>query len=255
MILHSEIYGQGQTLLILHGLFGMGDNWRTLGKHWAENYQVHLIDLRNHGQSFHADAMNYLLISEDLLQYITHHGLSDPIFLGHSMGGKAVMQFALDHPKVPQKIIIVDIAPKAYPPHHQEIIKAIKVVDFDRIVTRKDLDDFLIRFIPDSGTRALLSKNVYRKENGRFAFRFYLSGIEKNYAALIEQPLQKGTYKRPTLFLRGEKSPYIADEDIPLIQQKFPQAQIITIEEAGHWIHVDRPVEFYNEVEAFLNYY
>ncbi|XCI75215.1 MAG: alpha/beta fold hydrolase [Flavobacteriales bacterium] len=255
MILHSKIYGQGQALLVLHGLFGMGDNWTTLGKRWAETYQVHLVDLRNHGQSFHTDAMDYTLISEDILQYITHHGLSEPVLIGHSMGGKAVMQFALDHSEIPQKIIISDIALKAYPPHHQEIIEIIKTVDFDQITTRKELDIFLAQSIQDSDTRSLLSKNTYRREDGRLAFRFYLHGIEKNYAVLIQQALQGEVYKKPTLFLRGRASDYISDEDLPLIRQYFSQAQVVTIEKAGHWIHADQPAAFDKEVQVFLKTY
>ncbi|XOD68920.1 MAG: alpha/beta fold hydrolase [Flavobacteriales bacterium AspAUS03] len=255
MILHSKIYGQGQGLLVLHGLFGMGDNWTTLGKRWAEAYQVHLVDLRNHGKSFHADAMDYTLISDDILQYIRHHELSDPVLIGHSIGGKAVMQFALNHPEIPQKIIISDIAPKAYQPHHQKIIEAIKAVNFDQITTRKELDVFLIQSIPDWGTRALLSKNTYQKEDGRLAFRFYLQGIEKNYAILIQQDLQGEVYKKPTLFLRGGASDYISDEDFPLIRKYFSQAQIITIEKSSHWIHANRPAEFDKEVQVFLKVY
>lgn len=255
MILHSKIYGQGQALLILHGLFGMGDNWATLGKRWAESYEVHLIDLRNHGKSFHSDQMNYSLLSEDLLKYIAHYGLSDLILIGHSMGGKATMRFAINHPEVAQKIIVVDIAPKAYQPHHQEIIRTIKAVDFDRIATREDLDTFLAQFISHWDTRALISKNVYRKEDGQFAFRFHLFGIEKNYAALIEQPFQDKSYEKPALFLRGAQSHYVSDEDTPLIKKHFPLAQIVTLDEAGHWIHVDRPMKFYDETQAFLNSY
>lgn len=255
MILHSKIYGQNQVLLILHGLFGMGSNWMTIGKKLAKNYEVHLIDLRNHGKSFHDDKMNYFLMSNDILEYIIHHQIYKPILIGHSMGGKTVMQFALNYPEISQKIIIVDIAPKFYKSNHQEIINIIKAINLDNITSKQDFNIFLKKFIPNLYIRGLLLKNFYKKDNNKYSFQFYLDGIDKNYFTLIQQlELKENKYEKPTLFIRGDQSDYISYKDYPLIKKYFPLSEIVTIKGSSHCVHIDNPIEFYKKIKKFLKF-
>ncbi|WP_265614147.1 alpha/beta fold hydrolase [Bacteroidetes bacterium endosymbiont of Geopemphigus sp.] len=254
--MHSKIYGKGQPLLILHGLFGMGDNWTTLGKKWAGDHQeVHLLDLRNHGKSFHSGAMSYDLLSEDLLNYMERHGLSKPVLLGHSMGGKAAMHFSLHYPENARALVVADIAPRSYPAHHQKIITSIKHVPINTLKSRGALNEFLQENIDDPAIRELLSKNSYRTEEDHFAFRFYLPGIENNYEGLISAQSTEKTYHGKALFLCGDESDYIVREDFSEIQKIFPGSEIITIPKAGHWIHLDNPQAVYEKVDRFLKAY
>ena len=173
-ILHSRILGEGKPLLILHGYFGMGDNWKTLGNQFSEEYQVHLIDQRNHGRSFHAREFNYEVMTDDLLNYMDHHNLENTFLLGHSMGGKTAMLFAVEHSELVEKLIIVDISPRAYKPHHNEILAALNSVNFSVHNSRQKVDDQLKILIPEVGVRQFLLKNVYWKEKGVLHFRFNL---------------------------------------------------------------------------------
>ena len=173
-IVHSKIIGEGAPLLILHGYFGMSDNWKSLGNKFGEDFQIHLIDQRNHGRSFHAGNFDYDLLVEDIVQYIEHHQLEKVIVLGHSMGGKVAMLFAVKYPTLVAKLIIVDIAPRYYQPHHTDILKALNSVDFLIHNTRKLVDQKIAELIPDIGVRSFLLKNVYWKEKGQLAFRFNL---------------------------------------------------------------------------------
>ena len=179
-IVHSKIIGEGAPLLILHGYFGMSDNWKSLGNKFGEDFQIHLIDQRNHGRSFHADNFNYDLLVEDLVQYIKHHQLEKVIVLGHSMGGKVAMLFAVKYPTLVAKLIIVDIAPRYYQPHHTDILKALNSVDFLIHNTRKLVDQKITELIPEIGVRSFLLKNVYWKEKGLLAYRFNLQSLTEN---------------------------------------------------------------------------
>jgi len=169
-IVHSKIIGEGAPLLILHGYFGMSDNWKSLGNKFGEDFQIHLIDQRNHGRSFHAGNFDYDLLVEDIVQYIKHHQLEKVIVLGHSMGGKAAMLFAVKYPTLVAKLIIVDIAPRYYQPHHTDILKALNSVDFLIHNTRKLVDQKIAELIPDIGVRSFLLKNAISRQN-RLGFR------------------------------------------------------------------------------------
>ena len=179
-IVHSKIIGEGAPLLILHGYFGMSDNWKSLGNKFGEDFQIHLIDQRNHGRSFHANNFNYDLLVEDIVQYIEHHQLEKVIVLGHSMGGKVAMLFAVKYPTLVAKLIIVDIAPRYYHPHHTDILKALNSVDFLIHNTRKLVDQKITELIPEIGVRSFLLKNVYWKEKGLLAYRFNLQSLTEN---------------------------------------------------------------------------
>lgn len=253
MLLHSQILGSGEAFVILHGFLGMSDNWKTLGTRWAEDgYEVHLLDQRNHGRSFHSDDFSYELMSADLKRYCKEHDLKQIILLGHSMGGKVAMQFATSHPEMVLKLIVADISPKAYPSHHQDILKALSSLDFSKIKSRGAAEDVLSEYIKDLGTRLFLLKNLYRKTKNELALRINLpilsEKIEEVGVALPEEAIFKGD----TLFLRGEKSGYIEPMDEILIKKHFPKAKINTVSNAGHWLHAENPEEFYDNVMNFL---
>lgn len=251
-ILHSKILGSGQPFLILHGFLGMSDNWKTLGNQFSEDFEVHLIDQRNHGRSFHSDEFSYEVLAEDLKNYINHYQLENCIVLGHSMGGKIAMQFALTNPDFVSKLIVADIAPKVYPAHHQYILKALGSVDFKELTSRKEIEIVLQKFIPEKGVVQFLMKNIYRKGKTQFAYRFNLPILNKKYNEVVKTFFQSKKFIKPVLFLRGGNSGYILDEDMLIIDQNFPNSNLETIENAGHWLHVERPQEFYEKVMLFL---
>lgn len=252
-ILHSKITGdKAQHLLIFHGLFGQSDNWATLSKQFAENYTVHAIDLRNHGRSFHSEDMSFEAMTDDLLQYLNHYNIEKSDLIGHSLGGRVVIEFSYKHPERVNKLIVADMAPKAYPPHHQGILKALNSVDFNLVEKRSDVEDVLKQYIPDMGTRQFLLKNVYHADENKYAFRFNLKTLTESYNQMVGGDLTNGIFEGETLFLKGEKSNYILPEDEEMILQHFPKAKIETISNAGHWIHAENPSEFFQKSMAFL---
>lgn len=252
-ILHSIITGEGKPLLILHGFLGMADNWKTLGNKFSEKgFQVHLIDQRNHGRSFHSDAFSYELMTEDLLRYITHHQLKRVRLIGHSMGGKTAMFFAATHPEYVFKLVVADMGTKYYPPHYREILQGLETLDFNLIDNRDQADELLAAYVPDSATRQFLLKNLYWTPEKKLALRFHLKSLTEN-ADSIGQALPPALqYQGKTLFLKGEHSDYITKEDEVYLKIQFPNAVIDEIKEAGHWLHADRPEAFFSRVMKFL---
>jgi esterase len=253
MLLHSNILGEGTPFLILHGFLGMSDNWKTLGNKFSEeHFQVHLIDQRNHGRSFRNDEFNYEVLVEDLKQYCDHYQLKDIVLLGHSMGGKTAMLFATKYPELVSKLIIADIAPRFYPIHHDQILEGLSSLNFDVLKSRTEADNILSQYVSDFGTRQFLLKNLYWQEKGKLGFRFNLKVLKDNVEEVGEAlPVSNG-YSGDTLFLRGDKSEYIALSDESLIKIQFPNSNIQTIENAGHWLHAENPTDFFNSVLRFL---
>ena len=253
-LLHSRIIGAGEPLVILHGFLGMSDNWKTLGNQYAENgFQVHLVDQRNHGKSFHDEAFNYDILANDLKEYIDYHQLEPIILLGHSMGGKTAMQFACDFPRLTKKLIVADIAPKFYPPHHQDIINGLQSLNFDNIRSRGEADTELSKHLSQVGIRQFLLKNLYWKEKGQLAFRFNLPVLSTKMEEIGENISSAATYNGPTLFLKGDKSEYVIAPDIPEIKKHFPKALLGTIDNAGHWLHAENPKQFFEKSLTFLH--
>lgn len=251
-ILHSRILGKGTPFLILHGYFGMGDNWKSLGNRFAEFYEVHLIDQRNHGRSFHADDFDYEVMVEDLHNYITHYDLEKCILLGHSMGGKTAMLFAVEYPELVDKLLIADISPRAYEPHHNEILAGLNSIDFSVQNSRQLVDEKLSQLIPEAGVRQFLLKNVYWRTKGQLDFRFHLASLTENNPEVGVALPPFTSFEGATLFLAGGNSGYITKEEEPLIIAHFPNAEIITIPNTGHWLHADNPKLFFEEVMHFL---
>lgn len=254
-ILHSKIYGQeksGMPLLVFHGLFGMLDNWGTFGRELGENQPIHLIDLRNHGRSFHSNRMSHNDLANDILHYMEFHQIEKANLLGHSLGGKAVMQFAIQHLEKVAKLIIVDIAPKSYPPHHQGIIKALKSVDFTQVKSRGEVEKILSEYIPEKSVVFFLTKSLYWTPEKQLNWRFNLDALAENYNEFVGNAIQFGTFEGDTLFVAGEKSNYILPQDNFLMKQQFPNYQLTKIANAGHWVQAENPTDFTEVVKRFL---
>lgn len=251
MILFHRQYGEGQPLVILHGLFGQSDNWTTLARAWSNRFNILTIDQRNHGQSPHDDAFSYDLMAEDLAETLDALNLESVHLLGHSMGGKTAMFFAQKYPQRISKLIVADIAPRAYAPHHGEIIAALKELPLEMLKDRNSADMELAKGIPDFGTRQFLLKNLYRNNNGGFSWRFNLEAIS---AQILEvgKALPDDGILIPTLFVRGEKSRYITDQDQLEIAHQFAHVEFETISNAGHWLHAEQPEAFSKVVLEFL---
>jgi esterase len=252
-MLYSKIEGQGNPLLIIHGFLGMSDNWKTLGSQYAaQGFQVHLLDLRNHGRSFHSNEFTYQAMANDLLEYYQQHQLIKASIMGHSMGGKVAMLFATTHPDKVEKLIIGDIGPKYYPPHHQEILAGLNAVDFSSKPDRTTVEEILYPFIPDFGTRQFLMKNLYWKTPGQLAFRFNLPVFIEKIETIGEALPVSSHFDQPTLFLRGGNSNYILNDDWPIIKNHFPNATLETIPNVGHWLHAENPKLFFEATISFL---
>ncbi len=254
MQLNFQSFGQGAPLIILHGLLGSLENWHSISQKLGAQFQVFAIDQRNHGRSPHAAEMNYHLMAQDLTEFVTGHRLGKVSLLGHSMGGKTVMTFALNFPDLVEKVIIADIAPRAYPPHHREIMEALMSLDLISCTNRGEIDSRLVDSIPDLTVRQFLLKNVKRDSNGAFFWQMNLSGINANYDWLNEAISSQQSCDKPTLFVRGERSDYIREEDLPLIRKLFPRVEFCEIPAAGHWVHVDAPEAFLRKVREFLTH-
>lgn len=253
MLLHSQIIGAGRPLVILHGFLGMGDNWRTLGNQFAQlGFQVHLVDARNHGRSFHSEYFSYPFMVSDLADYCGYHNLEQIFLLGHSMGGKTAMFFAVKFPELVSKLIIADVSPKAYPQHHQIILKGLSSLDFSKIKTRQAAQNVLSKYIKDLPTLQFLLKNVYWKSKDELALRIYLPALIKNIDEIGKALAANTTYGGEVLFLKGEHSEYIKTEDEQLLKSHFPRSIIRTVSNAGHWLHSENSSEFYEYVKEFL---
>ncbi len=252
MKLHYKRMGSGQPLIILHGLMGMLDNWQSHARVLSESYDVISVDQRNHGKSPHSNLpFTYEAMTQDLEELMDDLFLSDVILLGHSMGGKTVMRFAQDFPMLVERLIVADIAPKAYPVHHHMVLKGLRNVPLDQLKKRTEADEYLAKYIGEEGVRQFLMKSLYWKEKGKLDWRFNLDVIERDIE-LMGAPITEGSYDGPTLFLGGAKSDYILPQDEKSIHKHFPMATIQTIPDAGHWLHAEQPKLFMRSVLSFL---
>ncbi|SNC77415.1 Pimeloyl-ACP methyl ester carboxylesterase [Hymenobacter gelipurpurascens] len=256
MLLHFREMGQGAPLVILHGLFGFSDNWQTLARRWAEaGHRVIVADLRNHGRSFHSAEHSYELMSQDILGLFDHLQLdgATTTLLGHSMGGKASMRFALDYPDRLARLVVVDIAPRASTMHHQDdILTGLNAVPVATLESRQQAEEALAQHVPQPGVRQFLLKNLYRQEDNTFAWRQNLAALTEHMEDLGAEISSDKPFLKPALFIRGGKSDYITTEDklygIPAI---FPNSQVETVVNAGHWVHAEAPDAVFSLVQAF----
>jgi pimeloyl-ACP methyl ester carboxylesterase len=250
MKLHVREMGEGFPLVILHGLFGFSDNWQTHAKKLSSYYRIILVDLRNHGHSPWSDEFSYQLMADDLKELIDDLGIKKMHLLGHSMGGKVAMLFAQQHTKSIDKLIAVDIGTKAYPMHHQHILAGMHAIDLSVITARSQAETILKEHIESDGVRQFLLKNLYWKDKGQLAWRMNIEVLEREMPEILAAIPEKETFV-PTLFIRGALSNYILDEDFSAIEEVFPEAEFVTIENAGHWVHAEAPEEFMDAVLSF----
>ena len=252
MTLNYKTFGQGQPLIILHGLLGSLDNWQTIGKELSENYTVFIVDQRNHGKSPHSDNFNYDLLSEDLYEFMDEHFISSAHILGHSMGGKTAMYFAMKYPEKIDKLIIADIAPVQYEEGHNEIFEALFSIDLSQEDNRNEIDDKLKLKIPNYGVRQFLMKGLTRNDDKELAWKFNVKAIWENYKEILKTFDTDAHFDNETLFIKGQNSDYILDEYKNDILKYFPKAKFATIEGVGHWLHAEKPKEFFELVDEFL---
>ena len=255
MLLHYNSCGfeSSPSLIILHGLLGSSDNWHSIGQRFGDRFHTVALDARNHGRSPHSDQFNYQFMAEDVVEFMAQHRIASASLMGHSMGGKTAALAALLHPELVDKLIVVDIAPKSYQAHHDQVFNALTSLDLSAFEFRKDIDEALASKIPEMSVRQFLMKNLARDNAAGFHWKMNLEVIEKNYAQINEELPQDRQFDKPTLFIRGGNSDYIQTDDFPLIDRLFPKAELVTIDGAGHWVHVDAPEEFSEIVLDFLS--
>jgi len=253
MELNYKKYGEGpDNLVILHGLFGSLDNWKSLGKKFGNYFTTYILDQRNHGKSPHFDEHNYSVMASDLKEFLQQKGIEQTHLLGHSMGGKTVMQFSIQEPQFIKKMIVADIAPKYYPPHHQEVILALKSVDFSIHKDRKKVQTKIEETIADQGIVQFLMKGLKWIDKEQLGWKFNLKVLSEKIENIGEELEGFAYFTNPTLFIRGENSDYITLDDIDAIEEIFPMAQYSTIENSGHWMHAENPQQFFDEALNFL---
>ena len=255
MKLNYKKYGEGETtLVILHGLLGSLDNWQTLARSWSSHFTVYAIDLRNHGRSDHSDEFSLGLMAEDVITWCGQQGIQKSNFLGHSMGGKVVMEIALNHPELCETLIVVDIAPKSYERGHDHIFNALLKVPIQSINERDQVEAILAQEINDRGTLMFLMKNLHRSEAGNhFKWKMNLPAIWNHYDEINKAIKTDKIYLGPTLFIKGDRSNYILEDDWELILTLFPFASMAVIKNAGHWVHADQQAEVIQVVHQFIS--
>lgn len=251
--LSADASASKQTLVILHGLFGSSDNWLTQARFLSNNnYRVYTIDQANHGQSYHSSSFDYATMVSDLKEFIDDQNLEQPVILGHSMGGKTAMNFALAHPGSLSKLIVVDIAPRYYDLEHYTILKGLNAIAIDTLASRNEADEALAAYVPEVDVRQFLLKNLQRKAEGGFSWKINLPLITQQLANIGVDLQYPGKFDKPTLFIRGRRSNYVRDSDLDRIKEVFPQATLETME-TGHWVQAEKPQEFVDLVMKWLS--
>ncbi len=253
MKLHYRVLGEGRPVLILHGLFGSGDNWQSFAKELsARGFQVVLADLRNHGQSPHSDEFSYQLMAEDIDELTKSFHWDKVVLIGHSLGGKAAMKYAFTHQQKVAGLIVVDISMRQYPVHHQSLIDVMKSLDFNAVKSRSEAQSVLSTQIKDEGVLQFLLKNLYWESDNRLGWRFNLKAIENNLDNVGEKIYPSSPYTGPAMFAKGQNSDYILYDDEREIYEHFNQVEVITVPDAGHWVHAENPRFLIDAVESFL---
>ncbi len=254
MKLFYRKYGTGDPVIILHGLFGVSDNWVTHARRLAEKFEVFVPDQRNHGQSPHSVDFNYRVLASDLLEFMHQHSLEKAHLIGHSMGGKVAMTFALEHPYMVRKLVVIDISPRSYTHSqvHQDILHSMSAADLSVTKSRDEIENILQKHISSSRIRMMVLKNLHRAANGTFSWRVNVVGLRNNIHEITAAIAGEGAFPGPVLFIRGGSSEYITDDDEELIVKYFPNAYIHTIANASHWLHADAPDELCRLFSSFL---
>ncbi len=251
MTLNTQIYGKGQPFVVLHGFLGMGDNWKSIAKTLSEHYEVHLPDMRNHGKSPHSNDFSYEIMVEDVKQYIEKQQLKKVILTGHSMGGKIAMLLACNYPRLVEKLIVVDIAPKLYQPHHDDILQSLKTLKDRHLTSRQEAESILSENIKNKGIRLFLLKNLQRESDHTLSLKPNIDVFLNNRYEIGRALDEDKKYHGKTLFIKGENSSYIREKDKKRIAMHFPDYVIKNINNSGHWVHAENPPEFIKTVLDF----
>lgn len=252
MELNYKSFGSGEPLIILHGLLGSLDNWQTLAKKYAEHFTVFIIDQRNHGKTPHSNEFDYSILTQDLYHFMEDHHIYSSHLLGHSMGGKVVMQFALEYPDMVDKLIVADIAPVNYIGGHEVIFQSLLNVDLDTISSREEVDAQLKRTIPETGVRQFLMKGLTRGKEKNFVWKYNVQALWANYHAILSSFESSDKFDGETLFVRGGLSKYVDENGIREIENYFTNYSLETIANVGHWLHAENPKEFLAKTSSFL---
>lgn len=250
VLLHRETRGEGQPVILLHGLFGSASNLLSVSRRLEENYQVIRMDLRNHGKSPHCDTMDIPNMAQDVLATMDEMGIEKAAFLGHSLGGKVAMQISAVAPSRVESLLVADIAPVRYGRGHDAIIDGLLAMDLRALRNREQADELLKNAVPELAVRQFLLKNLVR-DGQSWAWRMNLPVIADCYDLLRDAP-DEAVYQGPSLFIRGEKSRYIIDDNRVGIMKRFPNSRLETIADTGHWLHAEKPQEFNAIVAGFL---
>ncbi|MEF8815621.1 MAG: alpha/beta fold hydrolase [Salinibacter sp.] len=251
-LFYNQYGDSGPPFILLHGLLGAHGNWHTLSRTAFQNVaRVYAVDQRNHGRSPHADAMDYPTLAADLHRFIDQNDLAPAAVLGHSMGGKTAMQTALEYTDRVDRLIVVDMAPKAYPPHHTDLLDALARIDPEAYESRDAIDEALAEDVPSWPIRQFLLKNL-DYDGDTYSWRMNLDAIRAHYDDITAALPTGATFEGPALFVRGGASDYVADEDMDGIRARFPNARLVTIDGAGHWVHADAPDALAETVTDFL---
>jgi len=251
MELFHRVYGSGNPLIILHGLFGSSDNWMTQAKMLGQHFTVYTIDLRNHGLSPHSDQHSYDTMASDVRGFILTNHLAPAVVIGHSMGGKVAMKLATDYPELVSRLIIVDIVPKAYAPHHNKIVDGLLSLDTSTLLSRQEADEKLSAYVSQPDVRQFLLKNLSRRQEGGFAWKINLPVIASNMDDVLGDPVHGVPYSSPTLFLMGSRSDYFKAGDELRIKAHFPNYNLQFMD-TGHWVQAEQPELFVKNVLEFL---
>ena len=251
---YSKI-GSGPAVIILHGLFGSASNWRSIANKLADEFTVYTLDVRNHGDSPWADSMDYLDMADDVAHFVAQHQIDSPTIIGHSMGGKIAMTVALNHPEMLGKLVVADIAPKAYSHggYHKYYIDNMLKLDLEQLQSRKEAEFYLIKQLNEpKPVIQFLLQNLVFKDN-RYKWRINLNSLAQNLSAIMGEIPSSESSNHISLFLHGENSNYVQSTDHTMINSLFKQASIQGIANAGHWLHAEQPVEFIRKVRGFLS--
>lgn len=248
---YKKLGDSGEPLIILHGLMGSLDNWQTMARQLADHMQVYIVDQRNHGRSPHADTHSYQDMVDDLEEFMQQCGLERAHLLGHSMGGKVVMKFALQHPEKVLSLVVADMGMRGYKPHHDQVFDALFRIDLDSIERRSDAEEQMEPLMPDYGMRQFLLKSLDRSKEGKYEWKFNLDVLFNEYHYIVEPVGEEGMLDVPVLAIKGGNSGYVNDDDIANYKEHFPQVKVVTIDGAGHWLHAEAPKKFLEALRSF----
>lgn len=252
MFLNSKIQGEGQPLLLIHGLFGHLSNLNQLANAFINSHKVIQIDLPNHGLSSRLEILDYALLADSIARFLKVQDIENIDVIGHSFGGKIAMALALKYPKLIKRLVVLDIAPISYEKdRHQNVFAALNATIKAKVKNRTEADQILSLYIQDASVRQFLLTSFSKDQNGELNWRFAVELLEKNYPAIADWPL-KGQFLHETLFIKGEQSDYIQKAHWQIIISFFPKAKIHLISHAGHWLHAEKPTSVIRAIRRFL---